>query len=86
MKLKVDFITQDIDDVQFLVPLGDVAFKGTVRSNKTAAFIVNCLKEDTTEEAIVDAMFDKYEAPREMIAADVKMVLDTLRSIEALEE
>lgn len=35
---------------------------------------------------IVDAMFDKYEAPREMIAADVKMVLDTLRSIEALEE
>ena len=86
MKLKPDFITQIIDDTQFLVPVGAEAFQGIVRSNKTAAFIVDCLKEDTTEEKIVDAMCKKYDAPRETIAADVKEILNTLRRINALEE
>ena len=86
MKLKSDFITQDIDDTQFLVPLGGEAFQGIVRSNRTAAFIVDCLKEETTEEAIVDAMCGKYDAPRAEIAADVEEILATLRSIHALEE
>ncbi len=86
MKLKSDFITQTIDDTQFLVPVGAESFQGIVRSNKTAAFIVDCLKEETTEEAVVDAMCEKYDAPREVIAADVKEILDTLRRINALEE
>ena len=85
MKLKDDFITQDIDDTQFLVPVGAEAFSGIVRSNKTAAFIVNCLKSETTETAIVDAMCAKYDAPREKIAADVAEILKTLRGINALE-
>lgn len=86
MKLKSDFIVQDIDDTQFLVPLGHEAFNGIVRSNSTAAFIVNCLKEETTAEAITDAMCSRYDAPRETIAADVEEILNTLRSINALEE
>lgn len=86
MKLKNEFITQDIDDTQFLVPVGVEAFSGIVRSNKTAAFIVNCLKEETTETAIVDAMCAKYDAPRETIAADVAEILEKLRSINAIDE
>ena len=86
MKLKSDFIVQDIDDTQFLVPLGHEAFNGIVRSNKTAAFIVNCLKEETSKDRIVDAMCAEYDAPRETIAADVDEILETLRSIHALEE
>ncbi len=86
MKLKGEFITQDIDDSQFLVPVGAEAFSGIVRSNKTAAFIVNCLKEETTKEAIVEAMEQKYDAPRATIEADVETILETLRSIRALEE
>lgn len=86
MKLKEDFITQEIHDTQFLVPVGAEAFQGIVRSNKTAAFIVDCLKEETTEEKIVDAMCRKYDATRATIAADVKEILDTLRRIGALAE
>ena len=86
MKLKSHFITQTIEDTQFLVPVGAEAFQGIVRSNKTAAFIVDCLKEDTTEEKIVDAMCAKYDAPRAEIAADVKEIISTLRGINALEE
>ena len=86
MRLKPDFITQEIDEVQFLVPLGAEAFSGIVRSNKTAAFIVDCLKEETTEQGIIDAMAAKYDAPRQVISEDVKKILSTLRRINALEE
>ena len=85
MKLKSDFITQTIEDTQFLVPVGAEAFRGIVRSNTTAAFIVDCLKEETTEEAIVDAMCAKYDAPRDVIAADVAMIMGKLRGINAIE-
>ena len=86
MKLKTDFITQMVDDTQFLVGVGAGAFSGVARSNKSAAFIVDCLKQETTPEQIVEAMYAKYDAPRETLAADVAKVLDTLRSIDALEE
>lgn len=86
MKLKEGFITQDIDDTQFLVPIGAESFSGIVRSNMTAAFIVDCLKEETTVELVVDAMCAKYDAPRDVIAADVEEVITTLRGISALEE
>ena len=85
MKLKDDFIVQDIDSTQFLVPVGAEAFQGIVRSNATAAFIVDCLKEETTAEAIVDAMCAKYDSPKEQIAADVEEIINTLRSVNALE-
>lgn len=86
MKLKPDFITQVIDDTQFLVPVGAEAFRGIVRSNRTAAFIVDHLKEETTEEMIVDAMCAQFDAPRETIAADVAEVIAILRRINAIEE
>lgn len=86
MKLKNDFITQTIDETQFLIPVGSESFNGIVRSNKTAAYIVDLLKEETTEEKIIDALCARYDASREVITTDVRKILDTLRSINALEE
>lgn len=86
MKLKQELTTHEIDGTQFLVPLGKETFNGIVRSNKTAAFIVDCLKDETSEDKIVDAMCARYNAPREEIASDVREILDTLRRINALEE
>lgn len=86
MRLKNDLATHVIDDTQFLVPMGADTIQCIVRSNKTAAFIVDCLKEETTEGAIVDQMCAKYAAPRAQIAADVAECLAVLRRIGALEE
>jgi hypothetical protein len=86
MKLKDSFITQDIDGTQFMVAVGETSFTGIVRSNKTAAFIVDCLKTETTKEQIVDAMCAKYDAPKERIEADVDKILEKLRGIGALDE
>lgn len=85
MKLKENFITQDMEGEQIMVAAGG-GFAGMVRSNATAAFIVDCLKDATTREAILDAMCLKYDAPRETMAADVDMVLNKLRKIGALDE
>ncbi len=86
MKLKNNIITQDIEDTQFLVPVGAEAFSGIIRSNATAAFIVNCLKQETTKEAIVEALCAEYDAPKDVISADVDQILETLRGVNALEE
>ena len=85
MKLKENYIVQEIDGEQFMVAVGGEAFNGIVRSNETAAFIVDCLKEETTMDAIVDRMCAEYDAPKETIAADVAEIINTLRGIHALE-
>jgi hypothetical protein len=62
------------------------SFNGMVRSNKTAAFIIDLLKEETTKENIVAAMLESYDAEEQVISADVDKVIDALRSIGAIDE
>jgi aspartokinase-like uncharacterized kinase len=86
MKLKEGFITMQSDGEQIMVSVGDTKFAGLVRSNKTAAFIVDCLKSETTKDAIVEAMAEKYDAPKDILAKDVEGIIAKLRSIGALDE
>ena len=85
MKLKDTYITHDSDGEQILLDTSS-SFAGLIRNNKTAAFIVECLKEDTTQEKIVEAMFEKYDAPKEVLAKDVSEMIGKLRKVGALDE
>lgn len=85
MKLKDTFITHTANDEQILVDTSG-KFSGIVRNNKTAAFIVDCLKEETSVEKIIEKMIEEYDAPREDIENGVNNVLDTLRKVGALDE
>ena len=86
MKLRDGFITHQIQNTQMMVAAGEAAkyFHGLVRSNETAAFIVDCLKSETTEEAIVDRLLEEYDVSREIATRDVHAVIEKLKSIEAL--
>lgn len=86
MKLKTGFVPHDMGGEHVIVPTGENSFAGMVRCNGTAAFIVNCLLEDTTREGIVEAMLDKYDVSAEVAGAAVDKVLSNLRSIDAIEE
>ncbi|MGN1138242.1 MAG: PqqD family protein [Ruminococcus sp.] len=86
MKLKDGFVTHMFDDTQVLIGTESVSFKGIVNSNKTAAFIVDCLKSYTTESEIVDKMLEKYNADKAVIEEDVHMIIQKLQSIGALDE
>lgn len=88
MKLKDGFITYETDGEQIMVAAGSSAdvFHGLVRSNETAAFIVDSLKTDTTVDKIVDSLLEIYDAPRAVIERDTQKIISQLRSIGAVDE
>ena len=86
MKLNKDFITHQSDGEWFLIPVGGAGFSGIVKGNKTLGLILEQLKQDTTEEEIVAALRDRFEAPEGLIEDNVKEVLENLRGIGALDE
>ena len=86
MKLDPKFVTREIGDTQVMVAVGNSSFSGIVRSNKTAAFIVDQLKEETTKEKILEAMTKVYDADPEVMAKDIDKIIEKLRSIGALDE
>ena len=88
MKLKQGFITQDYRGEQLMVQVGRGrnAFHGLVRSNETAAFIVNCLKRETSEAELLRALTETYEVDEQRAAAGLRNILEKLRGIGALEE
>ena len=85
MKLKKEFITHMDGNQQMMVDTS-AKFSGLVRSNKTAAEIIDLLKTDTTEEKIIAAMQKKYDVQEVILKADVHKIIETLRSVGAIVE
>ena len=86
MKLKKEFITHSAGEEAILVPSGEAAFSGVVRGNRTLGAVLELLKEDTDEAAVVAAMKKRFDAPEGAVERDVARVLAELRKIGALEE
>lgn len=73
MRLKYQFETIELDGNTVAVPVGEYAeeFHGVLRLNETAIFIFDLLKEEISEEAIVEAVEREFDAPREKIEKEV---------------
>ncbi len=85
MKLKSNFITHNSGGEQLMISAGG-NFNGMVRSNSTAAEIIDMLKNEITREEIIAAMLEKYEVEETVLAADVDKVINALRGIGAIDE
>lgn len=86
MKLKKEFITHQSGKDNIMVATSTKVFAGIVKSNATAAYIIECLKEDTTVDAIADKMLTEYDIDRETVISDINMIIEKLRGIGAIEE
>ncbi len=86
MKLKDEFVMQTVDDENIMVAVDSKIFSGLIRSNKTAATIIEQLRADVTRDDVVEKMLSQYDAPRSIIESDVDMVIDNLKKIGALDE
>ena len=86
MKLKKEFITHEAGKETLLVPAGGAGWAGLVKGNKTLGVILELLKEETTEEAVISAMKNRFDAPADVIERDVNKALAELRKIGALDE
>ena len=87
MKLRDDYLMTPVGEGYVLVPVGKAAeaFHGVVRLNATAGFIVQQLREEQSESAIVDALLKEYDVDRETASKHVAELLTKLREIGAVE-
>lgn len=88
MKLNKDIMLGNIDGRDFAIATGELAksFNGIINNNPSANFIFTLLKTEQTEDSIVEAMLEKYDAPEDVIRADVRELLDVIRKAGILEE
>ncbi len=87
MKLKKGIVLGNIDGQDFAIATGKLTkeFQGLINNNPTANFVFKLLQKEQTEESIVDAMFEKYDAPKEQIQKDVHELLESLDKMGILE-
>ena len=87
MKLKYNFVTNEVADKIVAVAVGDLEkFNGFIKMNDTGAYIFNMLKSDVTEEEIVAAMKKDYEdAAEEEIRETVSEFVGKLKEADVLE-
>ena len=86
MKLNENFVIHQIGSETMLVPTAEAPFNGLGEGNEPVGVILNCLREDTTEAQIVDALAAAFTGSREEMAEDVSAVLAQLRAIGAIDE
>lgn len=84
MKLNPKFLTHETKGEHITVSTTGTEFNGLIRSNPTAAFIIEALKTDTTERAVVDKLLAKYDVDRATAEKDVANIIGKLRDIGAV--
>lgn len=84
MKLNPKFLTHETKGEHITVSTTGTKFNGLIRSNPTAAFIVESMKADTNESKIVDKILAKYDIDRTTAEKDVADIIGKLRSIGAV--
>lgn len=88
MKLKYNFVINEVADHMVAVPVGDDLgeFNGFIKMNDVGVDIFNLLKEDTTEDAMVEALKAKYtEAGEDEVRENVSAFVAKLRESGVIE-
>ncbi len=86
MKLKKGFLVHNKKGESLLVPTAEAGFSGIVQGNKTLGIVLELLQEDTTEEAIIENLRRRFDAPDGAIEKDVAHAIGELKKIGALDE
>ena len=77
MKLNPKYLTHKTKGEHYIISTSGTKFTGIIKNNETAAFIVECLKTDTTESAVVDKLLAKYDVDRPTAEKDVANIIIT---------
>ena len=86
MKLNHHFLSHELAGQTVIVPTAGADFHGLIQGNKTLSAIAECLKNDVTEQEIVDALCLRFDGKREDIEADVHEAVRRLRAIGAIDD
>ena len=87
MRIKEGYILQEIAGTYMVIPTGkEDGLKRLITLNETGAFMWRLLETGMSRDEIVDKTEEEYDAPREVIARDVNLLLDRMREAELLIE
>ena len=81
MRLRYEFETMELDDIVVAVPVGVGAaeFRGVIKLNETASFMLSLLKNDISKDQIIDALSKEYGVPYNVVVDDVDKYLNEFR-------
>ena len=81
MKIKSGFVVRKIANQYMAVPVGARAkeLHGMIGLNETAAFLWEQLKEERTEEELVQSLLAEYEVEEEQASRSVKRFHELLK-------
>ena len=81
MKIKGEYILRDIAGEIVAVPVGETVLNSNILAvlNGSGRFLWELLSEGHTEEEIVSAMCDEYEADADTVKKDLYEFIDYLK-------
>ncbi|MBR1482483.1 MAG: PqqD family protein, partial [Ruminococcus sp.] len=79
-------VYHQMDGQTVIVPTSGADFHGLIQGNKTLAAIADCLRQDVTEEEIVNALCARFDGDRAVISADVAEAVKKLKELGAIDE
>ena len=86
MKIRKGYEIKSVEGIHIVVPSEDnVSMAGVMTLNDTALYVWNLLKTDITRDEIVDKMASDYDAPREIISADVDELLASFKDNQLID-
>lgn len=88
MRLAVKLMIRTIADEIVAIPVGTSgnAFSGILGLNEVGKDLIELLAEEQTEDTLVSALLEQYDVDSETARADVREVLENLRSAGLLME
>lgn len=88
MRIRDQFILRQIAGEYIIIPTGQTTlkFNGMITVNEQGAFLWEALKEEITEDALVEAVLAEYDTDRKTAQADVAEFLEVLRQKRILNE
>lgn len=87
MKIKEGYAVREIGDKYIVVALEDDPdeYSGMITLNNSGYYIWNKLKSDISYDELLSDLTDKYDAPLEVIKADLDTFLENAKRVNILE-
>ena len=81
MPIKNDYMLKNVGNEYMIIPTSNtnVNFSKIFNINETAAFIFKNLQEERSKEEILELMSVEYDAPKDVLSADIDEFIKELK-------
>ena len=88
MRAKNEFVMRSVVDEYIIMPPDDNInrFDGSVVLNEVSAFVWEKLEQETTREAILEALLNEFDVAQAVAEKDLDVLLNRFREYGLIEE